>query len=1067
MRDALLARLLEQRKQPVSVASAVSVSSEDDMFQGPSSSSGRAPDAAASRDDLRDRAMRRRSIMTGANQASEGQQKAVPPQSYTHPKHRARKVSSASRISSSPPTPSTPELPTVDDSMMNEDSAPCARSLFQAALDQHVENKENADDNVPDYSKSLTERLQAKRGRSAGLSAFSSRNQVDLEVEALGHEELREIEETTRRRKTHEKEKEDPRKQQDQRDKTEAMRKRKAHEKEMEDLRRQQEQRQKEEASRQRKAHEKEMQDRRKQQDQREKAEATAKRKAQEKVTEALRRKKEQQETEDARRKQETQEKELEDLRRQVEEEKRARQQEAEEKRRILEENAKLKEMKKRELQEAKKREADKIKERVAEDMRRKAAEREQQRIAAAEAEERKRLEAERIAEECKKKLAAEQEARKREAKLREQAEEQLQRRQEAEQESADKAAADRKRSQKRKSVSCLGRDPKDKDQERMPEESKSRLAHEQEVVERNNLSRRTPCLTGRVMLLDDGKVMTCPDDIGPDLAMDNAVQECCDPPLHRNKRKSLGLQECAPKDKERADAAKKRAAKDTLDMGKTSLGDFFKKLDSPESKVSEKASAELKALPLKERLLKMKSTSPDSADLPSVSPSTAMPSMGSLSTSKSSSTHPPARRVSLPSSAPRALGPPAVQKVDMAEIRAAAASASVGRAAAQRAATAKSKCASAKHKSQAQAQAKQHARAVHSTTSPATVSCRKIIPALSANSKKAPMRLSKQPPANQAPKVAQGPGGGGLKRPAPTEAPQKVPKAADPDEVPSLGSLLESSIPGWQNKRLRTGKAGALRPGFAMGRRRLNVQARPAQNAPPRAQSAPPPPPPPKAPEEPMPPPPPNMNERESAAYNEVVRILQVRKESFKCPQAWGFAVLNVQQMNLTAAQQSYRKLMQKLHPDKVGHLPMIEKAVEVTREAKEICERALSRQVPPGAPRELKSTTVCATKGRRRFRLSWAAPLEKETAPVQRYLINAFDPAYGKALTITVLEPDYSEELRRYVRLEELTSFVLSEQDLEKMPSLFQQRVATLQVAAGNDSGTGPWASVQVRMR
>lgn len=156
----------------------------------------------------------------------------------------------------------------------------------------------------------------------------------------------------------------------------------------------------------------------------------------------------------------------------------------------------------------------------------------------------------------------------------------------------------------------------------------------------------------------------------------------------------------------------------------------------------------------------------------------------------------------------------------------------------------------------------------------------------------------------------------------------------------------------------------------------------------------------------------------------------------------------------------------MQKLHPDKVGHLPQIDKAVEVTREAKELCERTLSRQVPPGSLRSLRFTTICTTKGNRRFRLQWSAPPENETSPVQRYLVNAHDPAYGKALTITILEPDYNEELRRYVSMEELTSFVLSEQELTKMPSLFQQRIATLQVAAANDAGTGPYASIQIPM-
>lgn len=300
----------------------------------------------------------------------------------------------------------------------------------------------------------------------------------------------------------------------------------------------------------------------------------------------------------------------------------------------------------------------------------------------------------------------------------------------------------------------------------------------------------------------------------------------------------------------------------------------------------------------------------------------------------------------------------------------------------------------------------------------------------------------------------------GGLKRPAPSDLSSQgvgVSSASAPaaqssvetGSVPSLGSLLESSMPGFASKTARR---------FLPPRR----QARPTQ---PTQPPAPRPLPKEEAPVEVVPPPA-NLNEREADAWKEVQRILQVRKGAFRGPAAWGYAVLNVQIMNLASVQTAYRKLMQKLHPDKVGHLQNIEKAVEITREAKELCEKTLSRQVPPGPMRSLRYTTMCATKGNRSYKLQWSAPSEKEGAPVQRYLVNAFDPAYGKALTITILEPDYKEELKRYVSMEELTSFLLSEKELTKMPSLFQQRVATLQVAAANDAGTGPWASLKIPM-
>jgi len=81
-----------------------------------------------------------------------------------------------------------------------------------------------------------------------------------------------------------------------------------------------------------------------------------------------------------------------------------------------------------------------------------------------------------------------------------------------------------------------------------------------------------------------------------------------------------------------------------------------------------------------------------------------------------------------------------------------------------------------------------------------------------------------------------------------------------------------------------------------------------------------------------------------------------------------------------------------------------------------------------------------------------------------VRRYVVAAFDPAYGRALTITVLEPDYSEELRRFVSMEELTSYVLAEEDLQKMPKLWTQSAISVQVAAANEAGQSQWATLQV---
>jgi len=51
------------------------------------------------------------------------------------------------------------------------------------------------------------------------------------------------------------------------------------------------------------------------------------------------------------------------------------------------------------------------------------------------------------------------------------------------------------------------------------------------------------------------------------------------------------------------------------------------------------------------------------------------------------------------------------------------------------------------------------------------------------------------------------------------------------------------------------------------------------------------------------------------------------------------------------------------------------------------------------------------------------WKAPEVTQTCPVRRYLVAALDPAYGQALTITVLEPEYNEKLKRFTTIEDWT--------------------------------------------
>ena len=203
--------------------------------------------------------------------------------------------------------------------------------------------------------------------------------------------------------------------------------------------------------------------------------------------------------------------------------------------------------------------------------------------------------------------------------------------------------------------------------------------------------------------------------------------------------------------------------------------------------------------------------------------------------------------------------------------------------------------------------------------------------------------------------------------------------------------------------------------------------------------------------------------------AKQEVARILQFRQESFRSAAAWGFAMLGVPpgQRDTATVHRCYRALMKQLHPDKAEQSEGVAEAMELVREAREAAERSLLRLQPPDQPRALRVSVSGGGAGRRRIRLSWEAPADVRGAPVARYTVAVVDPAYGRALAVAQLEPDYSQELGRFLPIEELTSYVLSEEDLQKMPRFWQQHRATVQVAAGNDAGQSTWAVLEVSLQ
>lgn len=207
-----------------------------------------------------------------------------------------------------------------------------------------------------------------------------------------------------------------------------------------------------------------------------------------------------------------------------------------------------------------------------------------------------------------------------------------------------------------------------------------------------------------------------------------------------------------------------------------------------------------------------------------------------------------------------------------------------------------------------------------------------------------------------------------------------------------------------------------------------------------------------------------PGASVREQEAFREASRIVGLQKGAFHSTAQWGFAVLCVVVHDAASVQKGYRSLMKRLHPDRVGDSPDGTRAVELLREAKDACERSLSRVEPPSVPSNLKSTQLCFSSGSRKFELRWCPPISRPQAPVRKYVIAVFDPSYGKALTVTVLEPDYSEELRRFIPVEELTSYTLAEADLAKMPALWRQPTISVQIAAANEAGQSQWAKLQV---
>jgi len=190
-----------------------------------------------------------------------------------------------------------------------------------------------------------------------------------------------------------------------------------------------------------------------------------------------------------------------------------------------------------------------------------------------------------------------------------------------------------------------------------------------------------------------------------------------------------------------------------------------------------------------------------------------------------------------------------------------------------------------------------------------------------------------------------------------------------------------------------------------------------------------------------------------------EANRICRVSTDSFR----WFTTVLNCDRNN-DELQKQYRFFMRLFHPDKFrGDVPhCVSQALEKVKSAKKALENELNKFSIrlPHMVHGLSWNLVCAIPRSRVVRLSWNHP----AGQIDKYNVQVLDPCYGRYLNICVLEPDYYEEKRKFVSIQELNEFDVEERKLDKMSHLFDGKQVEFQVAAANSAGVGPYAQIKV---
>mmetsp|Transcript_8829 Transcript_8829/g.21492 ORF Transcript_8829/g.21492 Transcript_8829/m.21492 type:complete len:1020 (+) Transcript_8829:300-3359(+) len=212
---------------------------------------------------------------------------------------------------------------------------------------------------------------------------------------------------------------------------------------------------------------------------------------------------------------------------------------------------------------------------------------------------------------------------------------------------------------------------------------------------------------------------------------------------------------------------------------------------------------------------------------------------------------------------------------------------------------------------------------------------------------------------------------------------------------------------------------------------------------------------------------PPPSTKELE--LIKEAGSIMKIRELG-----RWAYDLLGIsfRTAELSDVNAKWRLLMKKFHPDKlVGtsgkHKELFSQVVEKAKRAKTVAEDEIGRKShdAPDMIRGIRTACLDDTRGKRVFKITWTAPKFDTECPIEKYHLQVFDPRYGKFLTLSVLEGDYDEDEKRFIKIEEQNFFKMQESEMGKLAHIFCEDEVKIQVCAQNRIGCGPYAQYSFR--